>query len=97
MKASEEGRNEDFVTVINEIKASDLPEVEKVARAFDWVTGRYVENGRYAVELARAMKDQESLVKEQIKLSLMMHTRGIFQTCFKHVTGREAWDEQDSF
>jgi KaiC/GvpD/RAD55 family RecA-like ATPase len=93
MTVSDGVRNEDFARVINEIKASDLSEVEKVAQAFDWVTGRYVENGRYAVELARAMKDQESLVKEQIKLSLMLHTRGIFQTCFKHVTGREAWDE----
>ena len=93
MKVSDDVRNRDFAKVIKESKASDLPEADKGAQAFDWVTSRYVENGRHEVDLARAMKDQESLVKEQIKLSLMEHTRGIFQTCFKHVTGREAWDE----
>jgi hypothetical protein len=93
MEGYDRGRNSDFVKVINEIKASDLPEVEKVAHAFDWVTSRYVENGRHEVELARAMKDEDSAVKEQIKVSMMAHARAIFQTCFKHVTGREAWDE----
>jgi hypothetical protein len=93
MEVYNRGRNSDFVKVINEIKASDLPEVEKLAQAFDWVTSRYVESGRHEVELARAMKDQDSVVKEQIKVSMMEHAREIFQTCFKYVTGREAWDE----
>jgi hypothetical protein len=93
MRVSDDYRDRDFVRVINEIKASDQSEVEKVAQAFDWVTSQIVENGQREIELAKAMKDQDSLVKEQIKLSMMNHARGIFQACFKHVTGAEAWDE----
>ena len=51
MEGYDRGRNRDFVKKINEIKASDLPEVEKMAQAFDWITSRYVENGRHEVEL----------------------------------------------
>ena len=81
---------------LQEIVKLDLSEVEKLARAFEWITSRYVEHGEQEVELAKAMKDQESLVKEQIKLGVMKHARGIFQDCYRLVTGRRAWDEQDN-
>ena len=93
MRVSDDYRDRDFDKVMKEIQASDLPEAEKVARAFDLVTSRVVENSLHEIELARAMKDQDSLVKEQIKLSMMNHARGIFQVCFKRMTGEEAWDE----
>ena len=93
MRVSDDYRDRDFERVIKEIKASDLREVEKVARAFDLVTSQIVESGQREIELARAMKDRDSLVKEQIKLSMINHARSIFQACFKRMTGEEAWDE----
>lgn len=72
---------------------SDLPDIEKLAQAFALITGRYVEHAANEIELARAMQDQESLVKEQIKLGMMRHARSIFQDCYRAVTGRKAWDE----
>ena len=81
---------------MEELKAileQEIPEVEKLAQAFDWITGRMVEHGRLQVELARVMQDRESLVKEQIKLSVMEHARQIFQQCHVLVTGRRACDE----
>jgi hypothetical protein len=72
---------------------SDLPDVEKLAQAFQLITGRYAEQAAADIELARAMQDQESLVKEQIKLGMMMHARSIFKDCYRAVIGRMAWDE----
>lgn len=77
----------------NEIIESDLPEIERLAQAFDWVTGRYIEHSQQEIELLRALQDKESLVKEQIKLEMMKHVRSMFHTCYKRVTGRRAWDE----
>jgi hypothetical protein len=82
--------------IMEELKAileQEIPEVEKLAQAFDWITSRIVEHGRLEVELARVMQDRESLVKEQIKLSVMEHARQIFQQCHVMVTGRRAWDD----
>jgi predicted transcriptional regulator len=93
MKAPNQINATDWTTFINEIRASDLPEVEKLAQAFGWITRRYVEHAQQEVELARAMADGESLVKEQIKLEMMKHVRSIFQDCYRLVTGRRAWDE----
>jgi hypothetical protein len=93
MRVSDNYRDWDFEKVMKEIRASDLAEAEKVARAFDLVTSQIVENGQREIELARAMKDQDSVVKEQIKLSMMCHARGVFRECFKRMTGKEAWDE----
>jgi hypothetical protein len=96
MKTSNEINETDWVAVFNEIKASDLPEVEKVAQAFRWLTSRYMEHSQQEIELLRAMSDRESLVKEQIKLGVMKHTRGIFHDCYKFMIGRRAWDERDN-
>jgi hypothetical protein len=93
MKASSK---RDWLKVFYEIKKSDLPETEKLARAFGWITSRYIEHAQQEIELARAMKDQESLVKERIKLGMMEHARSMFQDCYKFMIGRSAWDEQDN-
>ena len=85
-----------WLTVFNDIKASNLPEAEKVAQAFQWLTSRYMENSGREIELLRAMNDQESLVKERIKLGVMKHARGMFHNCYKFMIGREAWHEQDN-
>jgi hypothetical protein len=77
----------------NLIFEADLPEVEKLTRAFDLVTGRYLEAARKEIELLKAMGDGEALVKEQIKMSTLEHARGIYADCYQRATGRSAWDE----
>jgi len=72
---------------------SDLPEIEKVAQAFDFVTGQLLDYGQKEMELYKAMGDQDSLIKEQIKLETIKFTRGVFNQAFTRVTGRSAWDE----
>ncbi len=78
---------------IKKIAASDLPEAEKLARAFRWVTDQVVKDSQRELEVLRALGDAQALVKEQVKLSTMLHARSIFLQCHLMVTGRKAWDE----
>ncbi len=78
---------------IKRIAASELPEVEKLALAFRWVTDRIVEDSQRELELLRALGDPQAVLKEQIKLSTILHARSIFAQCHLMVTGRKAWDE----
>ena len=84
---------EELPDVFREIKDSDLPEAEKLASAFKWVTDRILSFSEKDIELARAMKDQEALIREQVKHEMMKSSRQIFQDCFRGVLGRKAWDE----
>lgn len=76
-----------------EIFKKDLTETEKFTQGFDWLTRMYLDSYRNQVELARAMQDNESLVKEQIKIEMMKFVRGMFNDCHYRATGRRAWDE----
>lgn len=78
---------------VKQIIATDLPEIDKLAQAFKLVTDRVVEHAQHEIELARAMKDQEMVVKQQIKMETLKHARSILQDCYMLVTRRRAWDE----
>jgi hypothetical protein len=78
---------------LEEIFNSDQAEIEKLAQAFEWITGQHIEHGEHEIELFRAIQDQEMLVKEQIKLSTIKYVRGVFNDCYRRATGRRAWDE----
>ncbi len=77
----------------NQIFASDLPEIEKLAQAFGLITGTLLEHSEGEIDLLRALNDREALVKEQIKLGMLKHVRDVFDECYRRTTGRRAWDE----
>lgn len=77
--------HKDFEAII----ASDLPEVEKVARAYQWIITDQMAYSRNEIELLKALGDQENLVKEQIKLGMFEYTSGIFAFCYQQATGRK--------
>jgi len=87
----------DWPAVVDLVRGAGRSEIERLALAFGWITSRYLERARQEIELLRAIPDEETLVKEQIKTSTIEHTRQIFQRCYQLVTGRRAWDEQDDF
>jgi hypothetical protein len=78
---------------IQEIARQELPEVEKLAQAFDRLTRRYIENAHNEAELLRALGDEQDLIKERIKAGVMENARSIFQDCYRVITGRSAWHE----
>jgi hypothetical protein len=71
------------------ILKSDLPEVDKLAQAFQKATQVYVVSYQREIELLKALGDEESLVKEQIKLGVMQHARGILSDLYSRITGRQ--------
>jgi hypothetical protein len=93
MDYAELSKQEDWQKIAREIKNSDRPEIEKLARAFGWITSRIIEHGKKDSELARALRDEDSLVRNQIKTEAIRHARSIFQNCHLLATGRKAWDE----
>jgi hypothetical protein len=91
MKLDQDGTN--FTPSMRALLASDLPQIEKLARAFASVTGQVAASARRDIELAVALGDSELKVKHQIRLETMETARRIFQGCHLHITGRKAWDE----
>jgi hypothetical protein len=78
---------------IDEILTTDLPDIQKLAKIFQWITNYYIQNSAQEIELLKALGDQEALVREQIKQSVFRHTQSIFQQSHLLVTKRKAWDE----
>jgi hypothetical protein len=76
-----------------ELRSAPITEARKLARAFDWVTGRIVAHAEGEVETARALQDEEAVVKQQVKMETIRHARAIFEECYLLATGRRAWDE----
>jgi hypothetical protein len=66
--------------------------MEQLAAGFDHVTGEFVAEAARQLELARAMQDQEAIVREQIKLGVMDTARRIFQSQYQRITGERAWN-----
>ena len=77
----------------NQIFDSDLPDLEKVAEAFGYVTSQLLDHGQKELELFQAMGDKDSAVKKQINLETIRFTRGVLNEAYQRVTGRKAWDE----
>jgi hypothetical protein len=81
--------------VVDEVRASDKPEVEKVAQIFAYLTQGIIEQAEREIELARAMHDQDEVVKQQIKMETVKFVRQMFEDCYSRVTGRRSklWHE----
>ena len=87
--------NQEFSDWVREIQHSDQPEIDKLKALFEKMTGQIVEFAVKEIELARAMQDDETLVKVQVKMETMKTARRIFGRGYQIATGKRAWDEQD--
>lgn len=81
---------------LEDILSSDLPDIERLAQAFHWITSKAVGQAEREIEALKALGDRDGLIREQVKASTMKHAQSIFQQCCLHVTGRKAWDDQDT-
>jgi hypothetical protein len=76
--------------VFKEILQTGLSDIEKLTRAFTWLSEQEIRRGKEEIELLRAIGDQEALVKEQIKVCTLKHSRELFSYCYQLVTGRSS-------
>ena len=76
-------------------KNDELTELEKLVQAFDLVTQTAITISEHEIELALAMGDKETAVKERIKSGGIQTARGMFEFCYREITGsRETlWHE----
>jgi hypothetical protein len=74
---------------------SALNELEKVTQAFDLVTRHFITHYQHDAEVAQALGDKTTAVREQIKAGVLQSARGMYQHCYQSVTGsRETvWHE----
>lgn len=78
---------------VERILGSELPDLDKLTQAFGCITGFVVDYAGHELELARALQDQEQVVRIQIKWETMKHARSIFESCYRRIAGRRPWNE----
>ena len=78
--------------IVDDVERDDL---DKLAAAFGAATELFIDASANELALARAMGDEETAVKEQIKGNVMRTAREIFAECYTLVSGErsEVWDE----
>jgi len=77
-----------------QILQSDAPDVKKVARLFDLRASFLLERKwQREVELAKAMHDDDSLLKGRIKLGVFRSIISLYRASYERVTGGRDWDE----
>jgi hypothetical protein len=70
---------------MNETTASETAVIDRLKTAFAAETAAFLEKTEQKLALARALNDQEAMVKEHIKIQVMKEARGIFQACYLDV------------
>lgn len=86
-------REKNVMDEVNRIVASDRPDLDKVLEAFGAITTFYLQEVEREIELARAMGDQESLVRRQIRMETIKHARHVLNDCTMLVTRRRVSDD----
>lgn len=80
-------KNIAFQKKIDAIYSSQKSNLDKVAAAFHAIVKEQVVTSQREQELLQAMGDQQSLIKEQIKMSTLEHATSIFDQCYQRATG----------
>jgi hypothetical protein len=95
MKALEMVNGRDWDAVVDEVRASGLSELEQLAQAFAVLTQGFIEQAEREIELARAMHDQDEVVRQQIKMETVKFVRQMFEDSYIRITGRRSklWHE----
>jgi hypothetical protein len=93
MDVNGEMDNVDLRTRFEQLKAADIADAEKLARAFGHITGLIIGHAEKEIDLARAMHDQDTVIKQQIKMETLKHSRHVLDMCYLRLFGGRVWDE----
>jgi hypothetical protein len=70
---------------MNKTTALETAEIDRLKTAFATATADFLERTEQKLALARALNDQEAMVKEHIKIQVMKEAQGIFQSCYLNI------------
>jgi hypothetical protein len=68
-----------------ETAALETADIDRLKAAFGAATTAFMERTEQKLALARALNDQEAMVKEHIKIQVIKEAQGIFQSCYLDV------------
>ena len=74
---------------IEAIMKAELPEIEKLSRAYNLILSEHIEICKREIEVFKALGDREGMVKEQIKANTMAYTLEMFSHLHLQATGRK--------
>ena len=84
----------DWINLVDSLKESDLSDLDKVVKAFRHVTEKHIKHSKHDLELARALKDREAVIREQIKQETIKYTQKVLEDCYRIFVGRNSQDGQ---
>ena len=79
----------DLSPQIEAIMNADIPEIDKLSRAFVFLISEHAEICRREVEVFKALGEREAIIKEQIKANTMEYTLTMFRHLHQQATGRK--------
>lgn len=83
----------DLTPQIEAIITADIPDIEKLSKAYVFIISQHIEISKRELEVLKALGDQEAIIKEQIKANTMAYTLGMFRQLHLRATGRKVSDE----
>jgi hypothetical protein len=81
-----------WLNLVVSLKESDLSDLDKVMKAFRHITGEHIKHSKHNLELARALKDGEAVIREQIKQETIKYTQKVLEDCYRIFVGRSIQD-----
>ena len=73
---------------VDEIMATDLPDIEKLAQAFGYLMEQYIAIAGREQDLQKALGDKEAVLKMQIQKNTLEYALSMFEDCYRRATGR---------
>ena len=83
----------DLSPQIEAIMGAEIPEIDRLSRAYVLIISEHIEICRREIEVCKALGDRERLVKEQIKANTMAYTLEMFSDLHLRATGKKIIDE----
>jgi len=71
----------------DQLGTAEAAEIDKLMQAFEFLSQRFIDGSERQLELLRALKDHEAVVKEQIKVGVMRGAREMLQYGYARITG----------
>jgi hypothetical protein len=82
----------EWLHLVDSLKESHRSDVDKVVIAFRHVTDEHIKHSKLDLELARALKDGEAVIREQIKQETIKYTQKVLEDCYRIFVGRSFQD-----
>ena len=70
------------------MESTEYSALQHIAKRFDALSAGFTREAEQKLALARAMADEEAVVREHIKIQVMLAARKMFAGSFREATGR---------